>query len=254
MSGDGFASDLPVLDAYLDEGFESVFGMSSRFSATILGWLMKRQTELGVHGHAAEIGTFEGRFFIAMCLALAPGERAFGNDIFEWPSPKVLDNLRTNLARHGVAEAITVIDKGRSDALSAASIRASLGGGDVRVFHVDGDHQRPSFLHDIDLAASVMHPNGLIVLDDMLHPEYPLLIVALHHWLEANRDWRVLVTIDREDVVAAAKIVLCRNDAVALYEEALMERFRPQLYVMGSEWERFWSVVLTPRPRLARVD
>ena len=57
----------------------------------------------------------------------------------------------------------------------------------------------------------------------MLHPGYPLLVVAVYEWLERHPDWRVLCVIDREDIVAAAKFVLCHKDVVPLFEQDLMD-------------------------------
>ena len=82
----------------------------------------------------------------------------------------------------------------------------------------------------------------------------PLLVVAVYEWLERHPDWRVLCVIDREDIVAAAKFVLCHKDAVPLFEQDLMDTFKAQHFVLGSEWERYFCVVLTPKPRLATVD
>ncbi|WP_421021991.1 hypothetical protein, partial [Klebsiella pneumoniae] len=53
-------------------------------------------------GGVAEIGTFEGRFFIAMTLALAPGEHAYGFDLFSWPDDQVLDRLMASAGQHGL--------------------------------------------------------------------------------------------------------------------------------------------------------
>ena len=104
------------------------------------------------------------------------------------------------------------------------------------------------------LADATLHPQGIICLDDMLHPGYPLLVVAVHEWLERHPDWRVLCVIDREDIVAAAKFMLCHKDVVPLFEQDLMDTFKAQHFVLGSEWERYFCVVLTPQPRLAEVD
>lgn len=84
-----FISGIAALDTYLAEGFDKVPGMSSRFSATICGHLMRRQTEIGIRGSVAEIGAFEGRFLIAMGHALAAGEHAYGFDVFTWPDDRV---------------------------------------------------------------------------------------------------------------------------------------------------------------------
>jgi len=93
----------PALDAYLRNGYAAVRGMSSAFAASICGHMIRRQGEHGIRGHLAEIGTFEGRFFIALGLGLAPGEHAIGVDVYTWPSERVLDNLHANCARHGLA-------------------------------------------------------------------------------------------------------------------------------------------------------
>jgi len=248
-----FTSGNPAVDRYIAEGYETVRGMSSAFAATICGHIIRRQTELGIKGHIAEIGTFEGRFFIAMALGLAQGECALGIDTFNWPNDGLLDLFHSHCARHGLArERYTAIKANVRD-LTAADIDKALGG-PVRFWHLDGDHSREQLLADLALAESTLHCQGIICLDDMLHPGYPLLVVAVHEWLEQHPDWRVLCVIDREDIVAAAKFLLCHKDVVPLFEQDLMDTFKPQHWVLGSEWERYFCVVLTPHPRIAEVD
>lgn len=250
-----FRSGLPACDHYIDALYDSVRGMSSRFAAIITCHLMRRQSEMGISGPIAEIGTFEGRYFIALALALQAGEKALAIDLFNWPNDGLLDLFRQHLARCGVDEKAVVIHKGASDELSPQDVRGMLGGeAGLRLFHIDGEHSREALTRDLDLAHAVMHPKGLIILDDMLHPGYPLLMVAVHDWLTRHPDMKVLAVIDREDIVAAAKFVLCRADAVSLYENELMASFPRQHYVMGAEFESYFCVVLTPQPRLAEVD
>ncbi len=248
-----FNSGNPAVDRYIAHDYESVRGMSSRFAATICGHIIRRQSELGITGHIAEIGTFEGRFFIAMALGLAPGERALGIDTFNWPNDGLLDLFHGHCARLGLARERYTAIKAKASELSADDIRTAVGG-PVRFWHLDGDHSREALLADLALAEATLHPQGIIVLDDMLHPGYPLLIVAVHEWMEAHPDWRVLCVIDREDIVAAAKFLLCHKDVVPLFERDLMDTFKAQHWVLGSEWERYFCVVLTPHPRIAEVD
>jgi hypothetical protein len=249
-----FQSGNPAVDRYIAEGYETVRGMSSAFAATICGHVIRRQTELGISGHIAEIGTFEGRFFIAMALGLAPGEKALGIDTFNWPNDGLLDLFHAHCARLGVPRERYTAIKANARDLTADDIRTALGGGQVRFWHLDGDHAREQLAADLDLAEATLHPRGIICLDDMLHPGYPLLVVAVHAWLERHPDWRVLAVIDREDIVAAAKFMLCHKDAVPLFEQDLMDTFKAQHWVLGSEWERYFCVVLTPKPRIAEVD
>jgi hypothetical protein len=250
-----FLSGNPAVDRFIAEGYETVRGMSSRFAATISGYIIRRQSELGIRGHIAEVGTFEGRFFIAMALGLAEGERALGIDTFDWPNAGLYDRFNAHCARFGLTGERYSALKASTRNLSAADITAALGDEQpVRFWHIDGDHSRESLTIDLDLAHATMHPQGILCLDDMLHPGYPLLVVAVHAWLERHPDMRVLAVIDREDIVAAAKFMLCRKDAVALYEQDLMTTFKAQHWTLGSEWERYFCLVLTPNPRLAVVE
>lgn len=252
---------LPRLDLYLEHGYETVRGMSSRFAASISGHILRRQSEMGIAGHIAEIGTFEGRYFIALCHGLAPREHAIGIDIFTWPSEKVWDNLHANCAAHGVPRArFTAIKGSTAEMLPADVMAPALGRDDVdaslpvRFFHIDGQHDEENLTKDLSLALPLMHEHGLIVLDDMLHPSYPGLVETVHKWLRAHPDWVTLAIIDREDIVAAAKYVLCRESSVHLYEKDLLTRFAPHVFPMGSDVEGHFTVVLTPNPRLAEVD
>jgi len=249
-----FISGNRAVDRYIAEGYETVRGMSSAFAATICGHVIRRQSELGITGHIAEIGTFEGRFFIAMALGLAPGEHALGIDTFNWPNEGLLDLFHSHCARLGLARQRYTAIKGNVRDLGPADIRKALGGRDgdkVRFWHLDGDHSREQLSADLDLAEATLHPRGIICLDDMLHPGYPLLVVAVHEWLDRHADWRVLAVIDRADIVAAAKFLICHESVVPLFEQDLMDTFKAQHWVLGSEWERYFCVVLTPQPRIA---
>src|SRR3954470_23472165 len=123
-----FRSGNPAVDRYIAEGYDTVRGMSSRFAATICGHIIRRQSELGITGHIAEIGTFEGRFFIAMALGLAPRARALGIDTFNWPNEGVLDLFHAHCARHGLARERYAAIKANARELSADDIREALGG------------------------------------------------------------------------------------------------------------------------------
>ena len=243
----------PAVDAYLDERYESVRGMSSRFAAAICGHAMRRQTALGIAGHFAEIGTFEGRFFIAMALGLAAGESALGIDTFDWPDAGLIDRFHAHCARNGLARDRYIATKGTSRDLTPDAVREALGG-PVRFWHIDGDHTRDSLRADLALAAASLHAQGILCLDDMLHPGYPWLTTAVHDWLAANPGMRLLAIIDREDIVAAAKFLICRAEAIDLYGQDLVDAFPQHHYRLGADCEGYHAVVLTPQPRLAAVE
>ena len=243
----------PAVDRYLDQGYDSVVGMSSKFAAAISAALLKLQSEMGISGPIAEIGTFEGRFFIALAHALKPGEIALGIDLFDWPNPEVIDRFEANCLKHGIDPARKVTWKTDSRTMKPDDIIAKVGGKKLRFFHIDGEHSRDALTRDLDRGAAVMMPEGLIVLDDMLHPGYPTLMVAVHEWLGRNPDWVVLAVIDRETIVAQTKFVLCRKDMFKRYEERMLELFKDNIWPLGADFEPHWCLVLSLDTRLAAI-
>ncbi len=244
---------IAAVEHYLEAGYASVVGMSSRFAASVTCGLMRIQSELGVKGPIAEIGTFEGRFFIAMAHALASGERALGIDLFDWPNPEIIDRFHANCVKHGVPEAKRITWKADSRTMKPEDVLAKLGGERVRLFHIDGEHSRHALSRDLELATAVLAPEGMIVLDDMLHPGYPTLMVAVQHYLEAHPEMCPLAIIDRETIVAATKFVLCRRDWFKRYEDRMLVDFKANIWPLGADFEPHWCLVLSLDTRLADI-
>ena len=143
---------IPAVDRYLGTGYDQVRGFSSRYSATICGHLLRRQSELGIRGSVAEIGTFEGRFFIMLGLAVGEGERAYGFDLFAWPGSQVLERLLANADAHGLArDRFTPLsfDTGK---LTAQEFSNLTGGAPLRFIHIDGDHFPKALTQDLRLS------------------------------------------------------------------------------------------------------
>ena len=247
------SSGLFAVDHYLDTGFSSVRGMSSRFAAAICARLLASQTEAGIGGGAAEIGTFEGRFFIALAKAMPVGETLIGIDSFDWPDEGVMQRFLDNCAAQGLIPATYLAMKADSRQMSPDDL-TSRAGGPLRFMHVDGEHTDDHLSKDIRLAAGCVSDDGLIVLDDMLHPGYPTLVLTVQAFLHEQPDWRVAAIIDREDIVAAPKFVLCRTARFEFYQQALREAFPQKIWPMPGDFRDYHALVLTPNPILARID
>lgn len=247
-------SGIPSVDAYLDEGYDKVIGMSSRFAAAICCGLLRIQFELGVKGPVAELGAFEGRFFIALAKALGDGERALGIDIFEWPNAQVIDRFEANCVRHGVPSEKRITWKADSNKMAPGELLAKLGGEKVRLIHVDGEHTQAALTKDLELATAVIRDGGVIVLDDMLHPGYPTLMVAVQAYLDRHPDMTVLCIIDRESIFAATKFILCQKDWFKRYEAGLLDAYRENVWPMGANFEPHWCLVLSLDTRLAPLE
>jgi hypothetical protein len=241
------------LDAFLARDYQRIRGMSSRFAAAICGHVLRRQTTLGISGDILEIGAFEGRFFIAMALMMQPGEHALGVDVFTWPDDGTQDRFLANCATHLKPQSYSAW-KADSRSLSAAQLRELLPGGSARFIHIDGEHIAECLSHDLELAHAVLHPDGIIALDDMLHPGYPTLIVTVLEYLARHPEMRVLCIIDRESITAAAKFLICRADRASRYEQDLMTSFGKFHYPLGPTIAGHLTLVLTPDPRLPEID
>jgi len=247
-------SGIPSVDAYLEDSYDKVIGMSSRFAAAICCGLLRIQSDLGVKGPVAELGAFEGRFFIAMAKALGDGERALGIDIFEWPNPQVINRFETNCARHGVPSDKRITWKADSNKMAPQELLAKLDGEKVRLIHVDGEHTQAALTKDLELATAVIKDGGVIVLDDMLHPGYPTLMLAVQAYLDRHPDMTVLCIIDRESIFAATKFILCQKTWFKKYEAGLLDAYRDNVWPMGANFEPHWCLVLALDTRLAPLE
>jgi predicted O-methyltransferase YrrM len=245
--------DHSAVEAYLADGYDSVVGMSSRFAAATCARLLRLQTEEGVRGPLAEIGAFEGRFFIALAHALEDGEVALGVDIFSWPNDEVKDRFEANCLKHGVGPERRVTVKGDSGAMSPAGLMGHAGGKAFRFIHIDGEHSRAALAKDLVLATACLSEGGLIVLDDMLHPGYPTLMVAVQDYLETNPGIVPLCIIDRETIVGATKFVLCQRDWFERYQTRMLEIFKDFVWPLGADFEPHWCLVLSQDTRLADI-
>jgi hypothetical protein len=248
------ASGHPAIDRYLAESYERVRGMSSRFAAAICGHLIRRQSALGIYGELVEIGTFEGRFFIAMALGLAPGEKAVGIDRFDWPDAGIESRFLANCAAHGIPPDRFLCWKADSRDIMIGDLREKLGGRPVRFAHIDSHHSRECLTNDLELVTAALHRDGLICLDDMLHPGYPMVVTAVFDYFARHPEMRLLCVVDREDIVAAPKFLICRGDALVHYEQDLLSTFARFHFTMNADMESYFALVLTPRPRLAEVS
>ncbi len=247
------SSGSAAVAAYLDAGYDTVVGMSSRFAAAICARLLRLQTEAGVAGPLAEIGAFEGRFFIALAHALEQGEVAVALDIFSWPDDGVKHRFEANCLKHGIGPERRVTVKGDSGAMTPAELMGHAGGAPYRLIHIDGEHSRAALGKDLALATACLAEGGLIVLDDMLHPGYPTLMVAVQAYLEANPEIVPLCVIDRETIVGATKFVLCRRDWFERWQERLLVVFKDFIWPLGADFEPHWCLVLSQDTRLAEI-
>lgn len=247
-------SGVDAADRYIEQHYFSVHGMSSSFAATVGAATMRIQFEHGIAGNFVEIGAFAGRYFIALSHALKDDERAIGFDTFHWPSAKVKTKLEENIAQYGVPGRSIVV-AADSMKLSAKDILALAPGKKVRFFHVDGEHTPEHLANDLSLATETLDPRGVICLDDMLHAGYPTLPVIVDGFLKREPSLRVFCVIDREDIAAQTKYMICREPMFDFYIGELLKAFPDNVWPLGADFRyEKKALVLSPDPKLPNFD
>lgn len=213
----------PLQDAivYFTNGMNAVRGFLTPGSASGLLTLLEIQRRDAIRGPMAEIGTFHGKSLIGFGLAAMPDEPVLGVDLFVHGGQDFEAALRGNWQRSGLPEDRLLLHRGSSTDLDATRWSALLGA-PARLVHVDGEHTRRACLHDLGLAASCLALGGAIVVDDVLHPWYPDITLAVGDFLAARPEFRMFALIDRmaDMMLGGAKAFIVRGEDVARYSDA----------------------------------
>jgi hypothetical protein len=232
-------------EVYLQDRFQKVKGMSSRTAAMISCRLMRDQTEAGIRGHLAEIGVYEGRFFIGLALCTLPNERAVAIDVFDWPDSGVIDRFLGNCAENGVDTQKVTAHKMSSAEMTTSALRA-LTGGPIRFMHIDGAHGYDAVAHDLRLVKPLLHTGGILCLDDVLHPQFPELTVAVSDFLKSSPGFHLFAVIDRESFAASCKFLICRDNFVETYKTALRTHFADHVMHQQSSFFGDKALIIAP--------
>jgi hypothetical protein len=197
---------------YLTRYYAGVPGFSSLLAAQVAATLLTAQTAAGVTGGIGEIGVYKGRSFIGLALHAAPGEPCLAIDDFS-EGENLQAAFTRNCETYGVEPSSLTTLRANTLDLTPAAILRHTEGTKLRYLHVDGGHDTGTLSHDLTLAAAVTAPDGIICLDDMLHPMYPELPAITGQFLAAQPEWRVFCITDRADLFAS-KYFLCHPDRI----------------------------------------
>jgi hypothetical protein len=237
-------SNRSVLADYLDLRYSSVPGFSSQFSARIMTGLILWQQSQGIEGDIGEIGVYQGRSMIALALAAAPKDKIVAVDTFAWPVD-CLSRFLTNAKQFLVNQEALVPLAANSASLSSRDLINAGSGRRFRFLHIDGDHSPEALARDLTLAIAALTRDGVICLDDMLHPLYPELPIVVHSFLKSKRDLRVFCIIDRADIVAASKYLICNKSYFAKYSAAITELFKIYVFKYSAEFRHYRATIVS---------
>jgi hypothetical protein len=150
-----------------------------------------------------------------------------------------------NCAAMGVDLSRLVTIAANTTTLTPADIATRLDGRGLRYLHVDGGHTPAVLRHDLAMARRLMEPGGIICLDDMLHAQYPELAIAVRDELAADPDFVVFCIVDRADLIAAAKYLICRADHAERYKAALRSAFAEAVFPEPAEFAAGPALILS---------
>lgn len=207
---------------YIRSDKERVQGWLGRVDGQIFYELLLFQNASKIDGGVAEIGVHHGKSFIALCLAMTEGQKAYAIDVFE-NQQQNLDNsgkgdkdiFIRNLSLFNIPSTAVVIDPRASDQVTEDDIRNAVGS--IRFFSIDGGHWREVVKNDLLLANSVLAEAGVIALDDFMRPEWPEVSLGLFDWYEDSKTQIVPLAIGFN------KLYLCRRTYLPNFRKCLEE-------------------------------
>ena len=205
---------------YVAKKRRTVSGWLSRLDAEIFRALLEYQSERRLSGSVAEIGVHEGKSFVALCLSLGQGEKAYCIDVFDNQNLNKdksgrgdRQKLELNLVRFGIELSRTIIDPRSSKAVTPADIVTEVG--PVRFFSIDGGHWKEIVVNDLCLAEHSIADHGIIALDDFHRPEWPEVSMGYFSWMPEKS----IVPF----AIGFNKLYLCGANWAAPYETTLRE-------------------------------
>ncbi|MCA3363471.1 MAG: class I SAM-dependent methyltransferase [Roseomonas sp.] len=233
------------LSAYFSSDKEKIRGFLTDGAAAVITTTLRLQAEQDIRGNIAEIGTYHGKTFVGLALALRDDERIVGVDIFDERGNDFESNLRENYRSFGVPDIKVQLHRGPSTALSVHQWRELLQG-PARFVHVDGEHTRKAAYQDLNLAVSAMAPGGAILVDDVLHPWFPDVTLGLLDFLSHEQDIVAVALIDRQGPLmkGGPKMLLSRRADLARYRRCLLEQMRRNI-VSEAQFDRHRPLVLS---------
>jgi lipopolysaccharide biosynthesis glycosyltransferase len=203
---------------------DRVQGYLQTTQAMALHALLKCQSEQGLFGALAEVGTFHGKTLIGLARAARVEEQVVGVDPLKIGSTDlgpILDRNTRQYLNDDERQRLRILRQFSTD-LSVADWMQALGQ-PARFVHLDGHHARETMLHDLRLAASFLEPGAVIVIDDFLNELHPDLTSGILDALAVQTHLEAVAVIPRMGHIeeGGSKLVCTTKGHAALYTAAL---------------------------------
>ena len=208
------------LQRYLED-YEGHPGFFLPMAMHAWDFLLTAQTDLGIVGGMLEIGVYKGKSAILSSMYFAREEPCFFLDLYDTPEAQT--------AVTAIRPQNNFFLKMRSeDALTDPRLKEMRGR--LRFVHIDGDHTGYSTRSDLDMAAALLEPKGVICVDDFFSFKYPQLTAAVYAFLFENPMAFKLF------FAGANKGYICRSSQFAEYDEYIRRHAPEKLDLTGNNW------------------
>lgn len=188
------------------------------------------QRDLQACGPLVEIGVYKG-WFVAVLASFAarPRETVYAIDLFDDQAANVdnsgggrqhkpLVRYFWNIIRRVNASDRVRTIQGNSLVLESGQLMDVIDH-NPRIFSVDGAHFGMAAFRDLVLASSVLHPKGVIALDDYQNAGLPGVIAAFATYMA------IFPTDLAPFLASRAKLYLCKAEMYDVYFTAAVKRF-----------------------------
>jgi len=182
---------------------------------------LQAQNEAGHVGDLMEIGAWHGKSAMLWLAFAKPKEHTHVFDL------EVRPELQSNLEKAKVTldREVTVIKQNsfmlaRTDFSERMRLK-------VRVAHIDGDHTAPAVWNDLAYCHPLLHPQGVIIVDDFLNSRFPQVTETVFEYLRQH-------TFDLSMVlVGGNKGFIVRSKFHYFWLELLRQTLEPAMAAAG---------------------
>ena len=181
--------------------------------------LLTFQEQCGLTGDFLEVGVYKGKSAGLAALHARQGE-----------SCVFVDMLSMNEAAARIQDAVPGADctylEMESSELKSSPVMKTLKR-TVRWVHIDGGHSAAEVTQDLETAHAVLHPMGVVVLDDFFSPAYPQIVQAMFQYLlKRPKDFSLFLC-------GHNKGYLCRPGAARMYLMFVKDRLHHEMELRG---------------------
>lgn len=224
--------------------------MSYAFNNTVDGWLNLTAASvidtlyasvLASKRSVCEIGVHHGKLLIFLHLitnGIAVAIDLFANQVenIDGSGMGDIERLRSNFEKYGSLPEALVPIAANSMRVCSTDILEHCGSAPV-LFSIDGGHTRETTRNDLELAASCIASDGMVILDDVFNEWWPEVSVGLADFLSENP--KALIPF----CIVGNKVLFAKSEDEATKLREKLER-TPNTEIVGVRFRKstqFWG-------------